>query len=98
MYWIKIFFKDRLRRPLSSRLVKNDSIDCNIFINNNNAIIHSKIFELSDFHLICIGDNRFIAFVPLTEEPDKFLCIYFRLCGSINDIVLKLNTIFEYGE
>jgi hypothetical protein len=93
----KNFLKNQLR-PLSYNTLINDTCDMNLHLNHNNAISHSTLFEVSDFQFICVGKNAFIGFTPLTEEQDEFLCVYFRLYGSIGDIVLKLNTVFEYNE
>lgn len=93
----KNFFKNQLR-PLSCNTLVNDTYDSNLHPNHNNAIFHSTLFEVSDFQFICVGKNAFIGFTPLTEEQDEFLCVYFRLYGSISEIVLKLNTVFEYNE
>lgn len=90
------FFKNILRSK-SCNILINDTHDCNLSINNNNSVFHSKISEMSDFQFVCVGKNTFIAFASLTEEHDKFLCIYFRLYGPIKDIALKLDTIFEYN-
>jgi hypothetical protein len=76
----------------------NDAYYSNLHVNHNNTIFHSKLFEVSDFQFICVGKNAFIGFTPLTEKQDEFLCVYFRLYGSIDDIILKLNTVFEFNE
>jgi hypothetical protein len=91
----KNFFKNILCPSSCNILIATDTYDRNLSINNNNAVFHSKISDLSDFQFICVGKNTFIAFAPLTEEHDKFLCIYFRAYGPIKDIILKLDTIFE---
>ena len=66
--------------------------------NNKNTLFHSKLFDSSDFHLICIRENTFIAFTSLTEESDKYLCIYFKVYVSVNDVLPKLDMIFDYHE
>lgn len=93
----KDFFKNQLH-PLTYNTMVNDTYDSNLQINHNNAIFHYTLHEVSDFQFICVGKNAFIGFTPLTEEQDEFLCVYFRLYGSINDLVSKLNTLFEYNE
>ncbi|MGN6822075.1 MAG: hypothetical protein ACTHJ7_04745 [Candidatus Nitrosocosmicus sp.] len=94
----KDFFKSQLR-PLTYNTLVNDSYDSSLQMNHNNAVFHSTLHEeVSDFQLICVGKSAFIVFTPLTEEQNEFLCVYFRLYGSINDLVLKLNTVFEYNE
>jgi hypothetical protein len=96
----KDFFKNQLR-PLTYNTLVNDTYGSNLQMNqmnHNNAIFHSTLHEVSDFQFICVGKNAFIGFTPLTEEQDEFLCVYFRLYGSINDLVSKLNTLFEYNE
>ena len=76
----------------------NNTANLNSSINNKNTLFHSKLFEKSDFHLICVSDNTFIAVTSLTEELDKYLCIYFKAHGSLNEILFELSTIFEYNE
>lgn len=93
----KNFFKNQLR-PLSNNTLVNDTYDSNLYVNQHNSIFHSTLYEVSDFQFICVGKNAFIGFTPLTEEQDEFLCVYFRLYGSISEILLKLNTVFEYNE
>jgi hypothetical protein len=93
----KDFFKNQLR-PLTYNTLVNDTCNSNLHVNHNNAVFHSTLFEMSDFQFICVGRNAFIGFTPLTEEQDEFLCVYLRLYGSINDLVSKLNTVFEYKE
>jgi len=66
--------------------------------NNKNTLSHSKLIDSSDFHLICIRENTFIAFTSLTEESDKYLCIYFKVNVSVNDVLPILNMIFDYNE
>ena len=63
--------------------------------NNKNTLFHSKLFDSSDFHLICLRENTFIAFTSLTEESDKYLCIYFKAYISVNDVLPKLDMIFD---
>jgi len=70
----------------------------NSSMDNKNTIFHSKLFEKSDFQLICVSDNTYIAFTPLTEELEKYLCIYFKMYGSINEIISKLDNVFDYTE
>ena len=66
----------------------------NSFINKENNL-YSNLYDKSDFQLINIDKNTFIALTPLTEEQDKYLCIYFETNNSWYKTLLKLNTIFE---
>ena len=45
-----------------------NTINLNSSIDNKNTVFHSKLFETSDFHLICVTDNTYIAFTSLTQE------------------------------
>jgi hypothetical protein len=74
----------------------NVNYNLNSFISKEN-MIHSNLFYKSDFQLIYINKNMFIALTPLTEEQDKYLCIYFESSISfLYKTLLKLNTVFEY--
>lgn len=92
----KDFFKNLLCS--SCNLLVTDDCSCNSSIDYKDTVFHFKIFEMSDFQFVCTDENKFIAFAPLTEEHDKFLCIYFKRSSHINYIVSKINTIFEYNE
>ena|SRR6476469_3226295 len=72
----------------------NDNYSSNSFINKENDL-YSNLHDRSDFQLINIDKNTFIALTPLTEEQDKYLCIYFETNNSWYKTLLKLNTIFE---
>ena len=72
----------------------NDDYSSNSFINKENNL-YSNLHDRLDFQLINIDKNTFIALTPLTEEQDKYLCIYFETNNSWYKTLLKLNTIFE---
>jgi hypothetical protein len=72
----------------------NNNYNSNSFINKENDL-YSNLHDRSDFQLINIDKNIFIALTPLTEEQDKYLCIYFETNNSWYKTLLKLNTIFE---
>jgi hypothetical protein len=72
----------------------NNNYNSNSFINKENDL-YSNLHDRSDFQLINIDKNTFIALTPLTEEQDKYLCIYFETNNSWYKTLLKLNTIFE---
>ncbi len=90
------FFKYCLN--FSSTKGSNNNTNLNSSVDNKNTIFYSKLFEKSDFQLICVSENTYIAFTSLTEELDKYLCIYFKAYGSINEIICKLDTVFDYAE
>ena len=69
----------------------NDNYNSNSFINKENNL-YSNLHDKSDFQLINIDKNTFIALTPLTEEQDKYLCIYFETNNSWYKTLLKLNT------
>jgi hypothetical protein len=72
----------------------NDNYSSNSFINKENNL-YSNLHDRSDFQLININKNTFIVLTLLTEEQDKYLCIYFETNNSWYKTLLKLNTIFE---
>jgi hypothetical protein len=90
------FFKYCLN-PSFNKMSPNTT-NLNSSIDNKNTVFHSKLFEISDFHLICVTNNTYIAFTSLTQELDKYLCIYFKVHGSLNEILSKINTIFDYND
>ncbi len=90
------FFKLRLNYPYY--LASNDNFNLNSFIHNNDTFLYSNLFSTSNFQLFYINKNLFIAFAPLTEEKDKYICIYFDSSTSLHKTLLKLNTIFECNE
>ena len=63
--------------------------------NMNNFITHFSMGKRSDFQLINVAKNKYVAFPSLTDIRDKYLCIYFEANNSVRDIILKLNTVFE---
>jgi hypothetical protein len=90
------FFKYCLNPSFNKMSTNTTNLNSPLY--NKNTVFSSKFFEVSDFYLICISDNTYIAFTSLTQESDKFLCIYFKVHGSLNEILSKLNTIFDYNE
>lgn len=86
-------FKSKQSR--SSNILSNDNSIFYSIINEKNVLIHSNSIMNSDFHLINIDNNRYIAFVSLNENQDKYLCIYFESYPPLYDILSKLNTMFE---
>ena len=89
------FFKSILN---SAYLVySNDTNKLNSLINQKKYLLNNSSDEF-DFQVVNI-DNKFpIAFAPITENQEKYLCIYVESTNSLHDIYLKLNTIFEYTE
>ena len=63
--------------------------------NMKNFIVHLNMGNRSDFQLINVAKNRYIAFTSLTEAHDKILCIYFEENKYVSNTILKLNTVFE---
>ena len=59
-----------------------------------NIFIDFNVENRSDFQIINVQNNKYIAIFSLTETHDKYLCIYFETKKPVNTI-LKLNTIFE---
>jgi len=90
------FFKYCLN-PSFNKMPTNTT-NLNSSIDNKNTVFHSKLFGTSDFHLNCVTDNTYIAFTSLTQNLDKYLCIYFKVHGSLNEILSKINTIFDFND
>jgi hypothetical protein len=78
-------------------IFSDDIYNINSLINKKN-IHHSNLFDESDFQLINISKNKFIAFTPITERQDKYLCLYFKSSVSLHKTLLNFNTIFEYND
>ena len=66
--------------------------------NMKNIVVHFNMGNRSDFQLINVTKNKYIAFASLTEIHDKYLCIYFEVNKSVSNTIVKLNTIFEQVE
>jgi len=90
------FFKYCLNHSFNK--LSTNTTNLNSSIDNKNTVFHSTLFETSDFHLICVTDNTYIAFTSLTQDLDEYLCIYFKVHGSLNEILSKINTIFDYND
>ena len=90
------FFKSILNN--SCHFFSNDNWNLKSFTNKKNTFLHFNLFNKSDFQLIYINKNIFIALSPLNEEQDKYLCIYFESSNSLHKTLLNLNTVFEYNE
>ncbi len=78
-------------------IFSNDIYNLDSLINKKN-IQHSILFDESYFQLINISKNKFIAFAPITERQDKYLCLYFESSASLYKTLLNFNTIFEYND
>ena len=63
--------------------------------NMKNITVHFDMKNRSEFQLINVTKNKYIAFASLTEIHDKYLCIYFKANKSVSNTIIKLNTIFE---
>jgi hypothetical protein len=79
--WLDIHFFKYCLNPSFNKMSTNTT-NLNSSIDNKNTVFHPKLFEISDFHLICVTDNTYIAFTSLTQELDEYLCIYFKMHGS----------------
>ena len=78
-------------------IFSDDIYNLNSLINKKN-IHHCNLFDESDFQLINISKNKFIAFAPITERQDKYLCLYFESSAPLHKTLLNFNTIFEYND
>ena len=63
--------------------------------NMKNIIVHFTMGIRSEFQLINVTNNKYIAFASLTEIHDKYLCIYFEANKSVSNTIIKLNSVFE---
>ncbi len=46
------------------------------------------------FQLVKINEDEMIAFIPITEQKDKYLYVYIYYSNSLSNTLLKLNSIF----
>jgi hypothetical protein len=88
----------RSKQGRSSNILSIDGNSFYSMINEKNILIHSNSILKSDFQLINVDNNAYIAFVSLNENQDKYLCIYFESYPPLYDVLLKLNTIFDCVE
>ena len=79
----------------------------NIHSNGNSSIysildkrnfLYSKSVIESDFQIVNVNNGKYVVFVSLTEEQNKYLCIYFESHNPVYDVLLKLISVFEYVE
>ena len=49
----------------------------------------------TEFKLINLCENIFLAYIPINELYNRFLYIYFRTDEYLDDILLKLDTTFS---
>ena len=52
-------------------------------------------FNDTEFKLINLGEDVFLAYIPINELYDRFLYIYFRTDEYLDDVLLKLDTTFS---
>jgi hypothetical protein len=88
------FFGSQPKQVSDAISYENNSIYS--ILSKRDVVLYSNSVLKSDFQLIGLYNNMHIAFVTLNENQDKYLCIYFESCNPIQDVLLKLNTIFEY--
>jgi hypothetical protein len=88
------FFRSK-QNSLSNILSYDNNDSIHSIINMKNIIIHSNSKIKSDFQLINVDDDIYIALVSLNENLDKYLCIYFESYPPLYDVLLKLNTIID---
>ncbi len=81
-----------------SNILSNGNNSTYSIPNKKNTLIHSKLVIRSAFQFINVNNGGYIAFVSLTENQDKYLCIYFEPYNPLYYILLKLNTVFECVE
>ena len=53
------------------------------------------IDDETEFKLINLCEDVFLAYIPLNQLYDRFLYIYFRTDGYLEDVLLKLDTTFS---
>jgi len=49
----------------------------------------------TEFRLINLYEDVFLAYIPINELNDRFLYIYFRTDEYLEDVLLKLDTTFS---
>lgn len=78
-----------------SCIFSNDNDGLYSVKNMKNIIVHFNMGIRSEFQLINVTKNKYIAFASLTEIHDKYLCIYFEANKSVCNTIIKLNSVFE---
>ena len=92
-----IFFRSK-QNSLSNILSYDNNNRIYSIINMKNILIHSNSKIKSNFQLINVDNNAYIALVSLNENLDKYLCMYFESYPPLYDVLLKLNTIIDCVE
>jgi hypothetical protein len=97
-------FVDQKNGPEGDSLFKSPPDSSCIFFSQDDGLYSIKIMKnifinfnvenKSDFQIINVQKDKYVAIFSLTETHDKYLCIYFETKKPVNTI-LKLNTIFE---
>jgi len=91
------FFRSK-QNSLSNIFSDDNNNSIYSIINMKNILIHSSSIIKSDFQLINVDNNIYIALVSLNENLDKYLCIYFESYPPLYDVLLKLNTVIDCVE
>jgi hypothetical protein len=68
-----------------------------VSVNNIKSIVslQSNLFEDQTlFKLINLNNDSFIAYIPINEINDKFLYIYFSTGDYLDDVFIRLDSIF----
>ena len=89
------FFRPKQKR--FSNTLYNGNNNIYSIPNRKNILLHSKSVIKSDFKFINVKNGGYVAFVSLTENEDKYLCVYFEPY-PFYDVLLKLNAVFECVE
>jgi hypothetical protein len=72
----------------------------NIFCSELNKLLifsidDSSLEDYSSFEVICVSKSSYIAFTPINENQDKYLCIYFQSNLCANKTLVRLNSMFN---
>jgi hypothetical protein len=59
------------------------------------SIQSNLIDDDTEFRLINLYEDIFLAYIPINELNDRFLYIYFRTDEYLEDVLLKLDTTFS---
>ncbi|MDN5845781.1 MAG: hypothetical protein L0H53_05845 [Candidatus Nitrosocosmicus sp.] len=69
-----------------------------VSVNNIKSIVSLQSNLVEDqnlFKLVNLNDDVFLAYIPINELNDKFLYIYFSTGVYLEDVLLRLDSIFS---
>ncbi len=92
-YGNKSFHKFHSTSLLYYDLFNNDSLSF-IKTMNISSIRSNLLGSSASFQLCDIGEGASLAFIPINEQRDKYLCAYIKSSSFLPTILHKLNSVF----